>query len=344
MAFSLPLGGVGRSGWQLLKRLTIVQPKEPKQSIGLDIGSTAVKVVVLGSRKALGPRVVQGHRVVEVGREADVSGAISRALAGFELAARAVNLSVSGQWVITRVVEMPKLAPAELAQALPFEAQRYLPFTVQDVVLDGAILGPSEGSKVWVLIVAAKRDLLQRRIDWIKQANLEPALVDVDALALANGYVQQSTGQPLTGSRALINVGSQVTNLVVLNGEVPYLLRDIPWGAEKLVRHTAEQLGVEEGAVAKQLQQGDGMPAPMLEAVKVATESLTVELQLSFDFFESRFGPAPGQLLVSGGLGGAPSFLEAVRSHVPQPVAAWAPSEGLSGQLAVAYGLALRSA
>ena len=69
---------------------------------------------------------------------------------------------------------------------------------------------------------------------------------------------------------------------------------------------------------------------------------MTTELQLSFDFFESRFGPPPDQLLISGGFSQSASFLEALKSHLAQPLVAWAPGTGLSGQFAVAYGLAVR--
>jgi type IV pilus assembly protein PilM len=239
---------------------------------------------------------------------------------------------------------MPAMKSDELSQALPFEAQRYLPFSLQDVVIDGVVLGPAEAGKFWVLIVACKRELLERRINWIKQADLEPAIIDIDALALANAFLEQSNGQKLSGTHALINVGAQWTNLVVLKGDAPYLIRDIPWGSEKLTRHMAEQLGVEAAAIASQLTQEGGLSPELAQAMNISCEALTVELQLSFDFFESRFGPPPDQLLVSGGLSQSPGFLEALKSHLTHPLTSWAPGTGLTSRFAVAYGLALRTA
>jgi len=147
----------------------------------------------------------------------------------------------------------------------------------------------------------------------------------------------------LTGTHALINVGAQWTNLVVLKEDVPYLVRDIPWGGEKLIRHVAEQLGMEEAAASSQLKAGGTVDPKVLEAMKVTCEGLVSDLQLSFDFFESRFGPPPEQLLVSGGLSLAAGFVDALKAHMTQPVTVWAPGQGLSSQCAVAYGLALRS-
>ncbi len=77
--------------------------------------------------------------------------------------------------------------------------------------------------------------------------------------------------------------------------------------------------------------------------MKTVCESVTADLQLSFDFFESRFGTQPDRLLVSGGVSRCPAFLDALKSHLAQPLTPWEPAEGLSGQFAVAYGLALRA-
>ena len=338
---------MAKPGWQFLKQFSKVKPKEAKLTVGVDIGSSALKVVALGPKRALGARPVVGHHLVELGDspESQVVPALHEAMNALNLSSKAVNLSVSGQWVIIRIVEMPALKPEELRQALPFEAQRYLPFSAQDVVLDGAMLGPAEGGKMWVLIVAAKRDLLERRIVWIKQAGLEPAVVDVDALAAGNAFVACTNSKALSGTHALVNIGAQLTNLVIFKNEVPYLVRDIPWGGVKFLRNVAEQLGSEEAQIATQLKQGGAPSQQVLDAMKVTTESLTVELQLSFDFFESRFGPPPAELMVSGGMSLCAGFMDALKGHVAQAVTLWAPDgEGLSSQFAVAYGLALRSA
>ena len=342
---SVPFAGVAKPGWQFLKQYSKVKPKEAKLTVGVDIGSSALKVVALGPKRALGGRSVVGQHLIELGEspESHVVAALKETMSALHLSLKDVNLSVSGQWVIIRIVEMPALKPDELKQALPFEAQRYLPFSTQDVVLDGAMLGPAETGKIWVLIVAAKRDLLERRIAWIKQAGLEPAVIDVDALAVANAFVAGTSSGKLTGTHALINVGAQLTNLVIFKDEVPYLVRDIPWGGVKLLRNAAEQLGSDEAQILAQLKPDGVVTQPLLDAMKVTTESLTVELQLSFDFFESRFGPPPAELMVSGGMSQCPGFLDALKAHVAQTVTQWVPIEGLSSQFAVAYGLALRS-
>ena len=336
--FANPLQPLG----QVFKRLTTIKSKEPKLTVGVDIGATSVKVLALGLRKGPGPRPILGQNLVSVERDQDASEAIKAAVSPLQLPARSVNLAVSGQWVIMRIVEMPTMKPAEMKQALPFEAQRYLPFNIQDVIIDGTALGASDANKQWVLIVACKKELIERRVDWVKRAGFDVALIDVDALALANSFLTSENGRSAQKTRVIINVGAQLTNLVIFKEKTPYLVRDIPWGGEKLIRYAAEQMGLDAAAVSKSLVEGTPNPE-LLGAMKVASEMLVTELQLSFDYFENRFGQPPEEILVSGGLSQSAGFIEALKSHLAQTLTPWTPAKGLSGQFAVAYGLALRT-
>ena len=272
----------------------------------------------------------------------DASDAVRTAVAALHAPVRPVNLSVSGPWVIIRVVEMPTMKPTEVRQALPFEAQRYLPFNIQDVIIDGAVLGAVDAHRSWVLIVACKKELIERRIDWVRRAGLGVALIDVDALAIANGFLAGSNGHRPEGTRAVINVGAQMTNLVIFQGETPYLVRDIPWGGDKLARSASEQLGIELGEVLKDLGRAETSPETT-NAVKLSSEVLVTELQLSFDYFENRFGQPPEEILVSGGLSACQPFMAALKNHLTQAVTPWVPVKELPAQFAVAYGLALRT-
>jgi len=342
---SLPFANAFKTAAErLFKRLTTVTQQEPKLTVGLDIGATSVKVVALGARKVDGRRPVVGQSLVPLeARLSDASEAIKTAVSNLKIpAAVSVNLSVSGQWVIMRILELPKMKSDEFKQALPFEAQRYLPFNVQEVVLDGAVLGPSDGNKAWVLIVACKKDLLERRIDWAKRAGLNVDRIDVDALALANAFLETASGERLKKTQALIDVGGQLTNLVIIRGGVTYLVRDIPWGGDKLIRNVAEGLGSDPDAVTQALAQDQPSPE-MLNALKLSSEALASELQLSFDYFENRFNQAPEDILVTGGVSQSKPFLEGLKAHLTQAVTPWTPIQTLPTQFAVAYGLALRT-
>lgn len=332
-----------KTNW--LKRLATIQAREPKHTVGLDLGASSVKVVVLGARKGEAVRPVLGQHVIPLkpGQDVDASDAIKTAIGALSMPVSTINMAVSGQWVIMRIIEMPMLKEGELKQALPYEAQRYLPFNIQDVILDGVMLGPSEGKKAWVLIVACKKELLERRIDWARRAGVTVNLMDVDALALANAFLEQPGEEKAAEiTSALMNVGSLLTNLVIFKGQTPYLVRDIPWGGERLIRHVSENLGVDADVIRQQLLKGE-LGDETVDPMKLATESLVTELQLSFDYFENRFSQPPEKVLISGGLSQSPRFVETLKSLVTQTISTWTPAQNLSGQFAVAYGLALRT-
>lgn len=339
------LSTLARSTMDQLKRLATVRPVAPKATIGLDIGSSSIKAVALGSRVGVGPRPVLNCTTVALADATDaaVQAAIQQAVGAVGAPTTAVNLSVSGQAVIMRVIDMPKLEPRELAQAMPFEAQRYLPFNLQEVVLDGAVVGSGSGQKLQVLIVACRRDALERRLAWITQAGLHPGLIDVDALAAVNAWTEHADGQARQGTHAIAHIGAQWANLAIVKDAQPLLVRDIPWGGQKLLKSMAEQLGQAEDAVVATLQAAQAAPAAFAEAMRHGCEALAADLQLSFDFFENHFGAPPTDVAVSGGLAQCPGFLAAVGQHLAQPVAAWEPRQGLGSDMAVAYGLALRT-
>lgn len=329
---------------QWVSQLTSIRPRESKLTIGLDLGSSSIKVVALGPRKGLGarPLLAQKSHPFDQSTEADPSGVIKSVLGSLHLPVKSVNLAVSGAWVIMRIVEMPAMKPGEMRQALPFEAQRYLPFNLQDVVLDGVVLGPSEANKNWVLIVACKKELIERRIDWLKRAGFEVDIIDVDALALANSFLASQGRVNAEQTTALVDLGTQLSNLVIFKGQSPYLVRDIPWGGDKLMRSIGEALNTDPKDLQQLWSKGE-MHAQQSEAMKSATESLITELQLSFDYFENRFGQPPEQIFLSGGLIFVPGLVDAVKSHLTQGVSVWAPLKELTSQFSVAYGLALRS-
>ena len=332
----------GAPAW--LKRLVTVKPIEAPVSIGLDIGSSAIKAVALARRKGTGPRPVVGHKMVPLPDRADqAASAIKTAIEGLSvpLGSTAVSVSVSGPSVIMRVVEMPTMNPVELKKALPFEAQRYLPFPVQDVMLDGELLGSIDAKKSWVLVVACKKDVIDGRLSLIKQAGLEPTFIDVDALALTNSFLDRLPDQRPGATIALMNLGAQVTSIVIFKGATPYLVRDIPWGSERLIKDLAQQAGKETAEIKQSLAQAESANE-LLDSLKVVCESLLVELQLSFDYFENQFGQPPESVWVTGGLSQSKLFAESLKLQLTQVVNAWNPHADLPGQFSVAYGLALR--
>src|SRR5215813_2486504 len=163
-----------------------------KQSlVGLDIGSHSVKVVELeapsnkqhklvnwGVSQPLAEAIVDG----EIMDRQLVTDAISNLLDSRGIRNRNVVAAVSGRAVIVKKITMNKLSAEDAQQAIYWEAEQHVPYDINDVSLDFAILGPAPDPKqMQVLLVAAKKDMVTSFADLIREAGLDPTVVDVDS-------------------------------------------------------------------------------------------------------------------------------------------------------------------
>jgi type IV pilus assembly protein PilM len=146
-----------------------------RQIIGLEIGSHAIKMVALRPAKGELPFELTHVGVAELPEETIVDGAIvdedpvARTIAELfeqhKVKSPFVAASVSGNAVIVRRVTMPRRDPEELREALPFEAEDRIPFDIDDVDLDFAILSEDEeAGNMDVVLVAAKRERVDEHV------------------------------------------------------------------------------------------------------------------------------------------------------------------------------------
>ena len=136
-------------------------------------------------------------------------------------------------------------------ELMRWEAEQHVPFDMESVELDFQILDPNaDGVEMSVLLVAAKRELIEAKIRILTDAGLDPALVDVDAFALHNAF-EVNYPDAMHGVVALVNIGHEVTNINILDEGVPILTRDITVGT----RRFREDLQRERGLSADEAQQ-----------------------------------------------------------------------------------------
>ncbi|MHB0995237.1 MAG: type IV pilus biogenesis protein PilM, partial [Elusimicrobiales bacterium] len=166
----------------------------PKDIIGIDIGNYAVKVVCLAEEKKVLKLKDWGYIPLSIKadtapeeKKAIISGEIKTYLKKKGIQAKFAATAISGNSVIVRYVKLPKLSRKELALTISVEAEPFIPFDIKDVNLTYYILNDSleEGEpKMETVLVAAKRDAVQDKIDILSGAGLEPLVVDVDSFAL----------------------------------------------------------------------------------------------------------------------------------------------------------------
>jgi type IV pilus assembly protein PilM len=240
-----------------------------------------------------------------------------------------------------------------------WEAEQHVPFDMESVELDFQILDPDgAGDEMQVLLVAAKRELVENKLRILTDAGLAPSLVDVDAFALHNAF-ELSHPDAMTGSVGLVNIGHEVTNINVLDEGVPILTRDITVGTRRFREDLQRErgLGVDE---ADQLIQGYDR-SPHLDAViESRGEEIAVGVERAAAFLAS--SARTGQLravYTCGGGARIPGLNEAlanrlrIRVEQANPLANLKVRDGAFGSLVtdeiaplmmLPIGLALRSA
>lgn len=328
-----------------------------KFSVGLDIGTSAIKI----ARLKFGKDAVSlsGFEVEPAKLE------LSEVLRKIKQAhgADPVNISVSGPQTVIRYAHFPKMSAAELRQALKFEAQKHIPFAVSEVNLDGYILQDDlPDNKMLVLIAAVKKELVTSRLKLIEGADFSANLIDMDSIALVNAF--NFNNPPVKDEErkaiALLNIGASVSNLNILESGIPRLSRDMHIASNTFTRKLMDIFGLDFNQADK-LKLDPESDAEKKNKVSAAVETvlsnMATEIRTSFDFYESQNASSVAKIFLSGGGAGFSGLKDMLARLLGIEVECWDPfkrvrideavgaekASAAAGQLAVAVGLALRS-
>src|SRR3979409_1502219 len=186
-----------------------------KTTVGLDIGSGLIKVAVIDHSKKepelvrvavvplLADAIVEGE-VMDPGIVAD---AIQSALAAAGVKGKNVVTAVGGRDVIIKKIQIERVKEAQARELMRWEAEQHVPFDMESVELDFQILDPDgDGLEMSVLLVAAKRELIESKMRMLTEAGIDGGVVDVDAFALHNAF-ELNHPNAMQGIVALVNMG-----------------------------------------------------------------------------------------------------------------------------------------
>ncbi len=325
-----------------------------KFSVGLDIGTQSIKCVKLKvnagdaelvsfdlEESQLDP--VEILKKIKHAEDADL-----------------VNISFCGSSTVIRYVNFLKMNKSELKQALKFEAQKHIPFSLNEVSLDAEILRSDlPENKMFVLIAAVKKELVQQRLKILEISALRPNIIDIDSLALVNAFNfnYPKAEVPENKSVCLLNIGSTISNVNIINNGIPCLSRDIHSGGSNFTKKLMDIFSIDfkEAEKLKISPEADNA-----NKVKAAVESvltnLAAEIRTSFDYYESQNTSNVVKIFLSGGAGKIPGLGEMLAGYLGIQVEFWDPFRKVTisdkvdtqklnqfaGQFNVAVGLALR--
>jgi type IV pilus assembly protein PilM len=300
-----------------------------KTTIGLDIGSGLVKVAVIDHSKkepeltkvAIQPLLADAIVEGEVMDPGIVAEAIQGALSAVGVKAKQVVTAVGGRDVIIKKIQIERVKEQQARELMRWEAEQHVPFDMESVELDFQILDPhADGIEMSVLLVAAKRELVESKLRILTDAGIEAGVVDVDAFALHNAF-ELNYPEAMQGVVGLVNIGHEVTNINILDDGVPILTRDITVGT----RRFREDLQRERGLTSEQAEQmilGYDRTSDLDSVVEARGEEIAVGVERASAFLQSssRTGGALRGLFVCGGGSRIPGIAEALADRLRMPV------------------------
>ena len=289
-------------------------------TIGLDIGSHAVKVcefkesgkglklVSLGSAQIPDGAVEDGEL-----RNPDAVGQVIRNLIdNLKIKNKKVAISISGYSVIMKKINLAVMTDVELEHHIKTEAEQYIPFDIDEVYIDFQDLNTNlvGEDRTDVMLVAAKKDVVNVYIDMLSAIGLKVAIIDVDAFALENAF-ELNMGQEK--NVILVDIGSSKMNINIISGGVSVFARDVFLGSRQLTEQIQGQLDVsfEEAEDLKICAQDPGDRQSIIEdSFSSACTQWILEIKKAIDFYDSNYPDNPIDKMVLSGGGAHISGLE----------------------------------
>lgn len=308
--------------------------------------------------------------VMRDGEVTDVSG-LAEALKPFfhdNGLGKRVRLGLANQRIVVRTLDLPRLDdPKELAAAARFQAQEHIPMPLDLAVLDFQPIGlvqTDQGERTRVMLVAARRDMVDRLLEGVRRAGLRPEGVDLSAFAMIRALDSSPVapeGEDMMRSVLYVSVGG-LTNLAIAERAVCRFTRVAAGGLEGMVAQLAERRGLTLEH-ARQWLNHVGLSAPVEQVegdAEIVREARTVlsdgvrriagDLRNSIDYYRAQEAAATvDQAVLTGAAVGVPGFTEQLASDLGMPVAAGVVAEARpgavppeeAGRLTVAAGLAV---
>ena len=305
--------------------------RRKKSLLGVDFGSESVKAVEV--IKDGGKLRVIGFGKVDVPTAEARADALSDLMKHCSFKTKRVATSVSGRSVIVRFLNMVDIPDENLKTSIRFEADRYIPFDLNEVVIDCHRIEDAPGvaaNEMKLLLVAVKREVVDEQVKMIQGAGLSPQVIDVDAFALSNVFALGGPTYEMAAGKviALVDVGATKTVVNIVRGAESYFTREVYLGGNEITNAIAKRFGIEtfEG---EQLKRAPGSrEAEIAEAVLPSLEDLGNEIQLSFDYYENQADSKVEEVFVSGGGSRVTGMEETFERIFERKTMTWNPLEG----------------
>jgi type IV pilus assembly protein PilM len=287
----------------------------------LDIGTTAVRVVELKKSGEAWSLAKYGMAPVDIkiatsdapDDQRRLGEVINNLVTQAGISLHNVVVGIPSNKTFVTVVDLPDLPPQELASTIKYQAEQFIPMSIDEVKIDWAVLGKSlrEPNKIEVLLASVTNKFSEARLDLIESLGLNVVALEPDSLALARSLL------PL-GSRdvhMIVDFADFTTDIVIVLDGAPRLVRSIPVGMQTLVKAAMQNLNIDANQATQFILKfglyPDRLEGQILKSLDATLEQFAAEVVKSAKFFQSRYPNIPmSSIVLSGYALSIPAFGE----------------------------------
>lgn len=272
-----------------------------KNLIGMDIGQSAIKFAEISFNGK--EYKLESYSAVklpeaaiiedEINKEDEVVEAISEAFRAGNFSSKNICLGMSGPNTIARKLQLAGGDEEEIEDQVIWEAEQYLPFSIDDCIVDHFVVGENEGGGIDVMVAAARKDIILNFKALAEKAGLKVRVMDLSQLAICNIF-ELSMGERLfeegVGTWIVLDIGAQKTELVIYKKGMPTFLKELNVGGGMITEEIQRQLGVNYLEAEDLKVTGDeqgNLPEEILEIMDDVVEVIFNEIKKTIDFYVS---------------------------------------------------------
>ena len=336
--------------------------------VGIDIGSYAVKVCQLKKSGDNYTIVALGSALLPEGAVDDgtlidaetVSQAIESLLKNLKITNKKIGFSISGYSVIVKKIVLDAMDDDLLETHIMAEAEQYIPFDLSDVYLDFLDLktNTSSSDKTDVMLVAAKKEIVQEYLTMFENLGLTPVLVDIDGFALENSFEHS---HPDDKNVALVDIGASKMSINILSNGISVVARDVVLGSQQLTEQIQDLLDIEADEAEKIKLGSTPLTTNRKEVENIFSSICTqwvLEIKKAIDLYHANHPDTPlTKLILSGGGSKVAGLTDFLKDETNLEVTILAPFkkilsddkkidrqylDSISPEMAIATGIALR--
>jgi len=213
-----------------------------KTLVGIDIGNSSVKITELIKKGKILTLSACGLKTLPSGASPEEQiKALKELHKELGINEKEVSISVCGKDIISRYVIFPPLSRDALVRSLKFEFEKYIPFPLNDCVVDIDVFDKRPDGRLNVLIVSAKKYFIQERLNLLKQGGFIPKFINIDSLSLYKTFME-SPYFVKNSSFILLNLGCFITNMLIVNQKTPVFSRDIHIAGQNFTHAISERM------------------------------------------------------------------------------------------------------